>query len=164
MASGHRGFLLRCRIGCIHRRGMSAVPPFLQPTAETNREQGEHGGGGTRAGLQQLNGIGGTAARRQVRNEAPPHPTPARLLTAPGQTTAGPGKLLPIKQAAAGADDPEAVLAARAGVNAAGLQQLLDFRTTHSAGGGSGRSGTSDHKKPPPRGWSWNTLKSAGAQ
>ena len=137
MASSCRIFLLGLPMGLKHRTGVTAVPPFLHVTAEMDREQGEHGCGRPRAGLQQLNCVRGTTARCKVGHKTPAHPAPTGFLASPSETAARPRKLLAIKKAATGPDNAEAVLAARTGVNAAGLQQCLDFRTAHDAGGGS---------------------------
>jgi len=110
---------------------MAAVPPLLQIPAETNGEQGQHGGGGPAPWLQQFHGVGGATPGRQVGHKPPSDPSPARLLAAPGQTTAGPGQFFAIKQPATGPDDAEAVLTAGAGVNAAGLQKIVDFGAAH---------------------------------
>ena len=137
VASSCRSFLLGLPMGLKHRSGVTAVPPFLHVTAEMDREQGEHGCGRPRAGLQQLNGVRGTTARCKVGNKTPTHPAPAGFLASPCETAARPREFLAIKKAATGPNNAEAVLAARAGVNAAGLQQCLDFRTAHDAGEGS---------------------------
>ena len=137
VASSCRSFLLRLPMGLKHRTGVAAVPPFLHLTTEMNRKQGEHGCCRPRAGLQKLNGVRGTTARCKVGNKTPTHPAPAGFLASPCETAARPREFLAIKKAATGPDNAEAVLAARTGVNAAGLQQCLDFRTAHDAGGGS---------------------------
>ena len=102
---------------------MFAIPPLLELRAQPLREQGDHRAGGTGSRLEQFHHVGGATPRCQIRHEATAHPAPARFLAAPSQAAAGPGQFLPVKQAAAGAKHPEAVLAARAGVDAAGLQQ-----------------------------------------
>ena len=137
VASSCRSFLLGLPMGLKHRTGVAAVPPFLHLTTEMNRKQGEHGCCRPRAGLQKLNGVRGTTARCKVGNKTPTHPAPAGLLASPCETAARPREFLAIKKAATGPDNAEAVLAARTGVNAAGLQQCLDFRTAHDAGEGS---------------------------
>ena len=124
-------------MGLKHRTRVTAVPPFLHVTAEMDREQGEHGCGRPRPGLQQLYGVRGATARCKVGHKTPAHSAPTGLLASPGETAARPWELLAIKKAATGPDNTEAVLAARTGVNASGLQQCLDFRTAHDAGEGS---------------------------
>ena len=114
----------------IHGAGMPAVPPFLQILAEPKREQGENRHARPGTWLQKFNGIGGAALSGQIRNEPAPHTTPARLLAPPRQPAAGPGQLLPIKQATARPQNPEAVLTTRTGVNAAVFQQFFDFGST----------------------------------
>ena len=89
---------------------MPAVPPFLEFSAQADRKQRQDCGRGPGARLQQLNGVGRTAAGGQIGNETPTNPSPARFLAAPHQTTTGPGQLLPIKQTATGTNHPEAVL------------------------------------------------------
>ena len=111
----------------IHGSWMTAVPPFLQILAEPKREQGENSHARSGSWLQKFNGIGGAALGGQIRNEPASHTTPARLLAPPCQSAAGPGQLLPIKQAAARTQNPEAVLTTWAGVNAAVFQQLFDL-------------------------------------
>ena len=137
LASSCRSFLLGLPMGLKHRTGVTAVPPFLHLTAEMDREQSKHRCGRPRAGLQQLNGVRGTTARSKVGHKTPAHPAPTGFLASPSETAARPRKLLAIKKAATWPDNAEAVLAARTGVNAAGLQQCLDFRTAHDAGEGS---------------------------
>ena len=137
MASSCRSFLLGLPMGLKHRTGVAAVPPFLHLTAEMDWKQGEHCCGRPRAGLQKLNGVRGTTARCKVGNKTPTHPAPAGFLASPSETAARPREFLAIKKAATGPDNAEAVLAARTGVDAAVLQQFLDFRAAHDAEGGS---------------------------
>ena len=130
-ASGRRGFLLGTHLLRCHGVGMAAVPPLLQIPAEANGEKGQHSGCGSSTRLQKFHRVGGATPSRQVGNKPPSDPSPARLLAAPGQATAGPGQFFAIKQPATGPDDTEAVLTAGAGVNAAGLQKIVDFGATH---------------------------------
>ena len=110
---------------------MAAVPPLLQIPAEANGEQGQHRGRGSSTRLQQFHRVGRAAPGRQIRHKPPSDPSPARLFAAPGQATAGPGQFFAIKQPATGTDDTKAVLTTGAGVNAAGLQKIVDFGAAH---------------------------------
>ena len=124
----------RFPIGWIQGGGLFAVPPFLKLGAQALGDEGDHGAGRPGPRLEQLHHVGGAAPRRQIGHEAPAHPAPARFLAAPGQAAAGPGQLLPVEQAAAGAEHPEAVLASGAGVDAAGLQQLRRWPPRQAGG------------------------------
>lgn len=111
---------------------MPAVPPFLEFSAQADRKQSQDCGRGPGARLQQLNGVGRTAAGGQIGNETPTNPSPARFLAAPHQTTTGPGQLLPIKQTATGTNHPEAVLPPRAGVDTAVVEHGRHLRSRGS--------------------------------
>ena len=130
-ASGRRGFLLGLHTVRAHRPGVTAVPPLLEISAEAHGEQSQHRGRGPTSRLKQLHRVGGTATGRQVRDKSPPDPAPTWLLASPGQTAAGPWQFFSIKQATTGADHTKAVLPARAGVNTAWLQKIVDFRAAH---------------------------------
>ena len=130
---------------------MAAVPPLLQIPAETNGEQGQHGGCGSSSRLQQFHGIGRAAPGSQVGHKAPSDSPPTRLLAAPRQATAGPGQLFTIKQPATGTDDAEAVLTARTGVDAAGHQKIVDLGAAQSKGRQGTRMEDDQTKKNHPR-------------
>lgn len=117
---------------------MAAVPPFLQARRETHGKERQHGDSGSGTGLEQLNRVGGTTTGGKVGNKTTAHPTPTRLLAAPHETTAGPGKLIAIEQTAARSDHPEAVLAARTGVHSAVGKETINFRSQGSSRGSGG--------------------------
>ena len=132
---------------------MPAVPPFLKIPTELLGEQGEHGGGGSRAWLEKLNGVRRAATGGQIRNETTPYPPPTGFLAVPGQATTRPGQLLTIEQAAAGTQHPKAVLTSWAGVNTAGDQQSLDNWTTHHWHDAMGSMEQGRATKNHPGGW-----------
>ena len=140
-------------IARIHRAGVPAVPPLLQITAELLRKQGQHRRGGSRSGLQQLDGIGRASAGSQIRNKTTSDPSPAGLLAAPDQSATWPRQLLAIKQTAAGSQDPEAVLASWAGVDTAGNEQSIDNGTTHHWRDAMGSLEQDSTTKNHPEGW-----------
>ena len=71
---------------------------------------------GLKIGMEQLHGIAGAPPAGDIGHQPLADAAPAGLLAAPLNAAAGPGQLFPVKEAAAGADDPEAVLPAQAGV------------------------------------------------
>jgi hypothetical protein len=122
---------VRLNIVWLHRARVTAVPPLLQFTDQSDGEQGEHRCSRTRPWLEQLHRVRRASARREIWNKTSAHPPPAGLLAPPGQATAWPRQLFTVEQSTAWADHSKAVLPPWTGMDTAGSQQIVNLWTAH---------------------------------